>query len=787
MIRISLAAVALALVCLVSLRASPAEAVFHLVQIDEVMAGANGNANIQFVEMRMCCGGQNTQGGNARLVFFDAAGVQTGEFIFPNNPNGGTNVSFLTATQAFADLPTTPTPDFIMPPLVQPGSGKVCYKNVPQAGFNVNLCLSYGNFAGDAETDVRGQAAGTPAPALPITGTTSLKRVANFQNFESGQFNADFALAVPEPINSLGESGGVLIPQPGDLIVTSKEDDPDPVRVGDELTYIVTVLNNSPNPATDVDVFETMPDGPTLVAFTSSQGNCVLFEGTSGVFFTIVSESRVIRVDRIGCALGTMASGGSATVTIVVTPAEVGTLENTASVSGSEADPDDSNNSASASTTVNPPVVAEVEPNDPIAAAQRLIIAASGSVTVEGVLGTIGGANVDDLDFYSFAGTAGDVVTIDIDGAVGGQQSFDSFIGLFGSGADFNLLAQNDDAPVIDPGSICCGDSLIENFALPATGIFTVGVTNCCRGFVNGGGVISPGVANGDYTLIISGLAPTGTPPAAFAPAFSVQPSDTEAGAVISPAVEVEIQDSSGDKITTASNEITMSIDNNPNAGTLSGTTTVAAVGGVAIFDDLSIDMPGSGYTLRASTSGLPSAISTPFTVAAVPPALTAPLVGQLVLEGDSRPDAGFLVDVAVEFFTTDTEPLVDAPAAVRQATTSLVPLPRMAEFEIPDAPQGSFHVAVTSAHTLTSVVRDVTIGASGETVNFRNLHEGDADDDGTIGLPDLAILEAAFGTCTAEVGFDGRADFDRNGCVGISDFGLLSIHFEEQSPIEVP
>ena len=132
MIRISLAAVALALVCLVSLRASPAEAVFHLVQIDEVMAGANGNANIQFVEMRMCCGGQNTQGGNARLVFFDAAGVQTGEFIFPNNPNGGTNVSFLTATQAFADLPTTPTPDFIMPPLVQPGSGKVCYKNVPQ-------------------------------------------------------------------------------------------------------------------------------------------------------------------------------------------------------------------------------------------------------------------------------------------------------------------------------------------------------------------------------------------------------------------------------------------------------------------------------------------------------------------------------------------------------------------------------------------------------------------------------------------------------------------------------
>ena len=54
----------------------------HFVQIDEVMAGANGNSAVQFVELRMCCVSQNKWGpqfgeteGRARLVFFDAIGT----------------------------------------------------------------------------------------------------------------------------------------------------------------------------------------------------------------------------------------------------------------------------------------------------------------------------------------------------------------------------------------------------------------------------------------------------------------------------------------------------------------------------------------------------------------------------------------------------------------------------------------------------------------------------------------------------------------------------------------
>ena len=493
-----LAFVAVALLALlygiyfVAVRVSPAEAVFHLVQIDEVMAGAHGNPDIQFVEMRMCCGGQNTQGNNAKLVFFSSSGDQTGEFLFPSNPNGGTNVSFLISTQAFADLFTTPTPDFIMPPLVQPGSGKVCYKNLTGAGFEVNLCLSYGVFTGDTETDVRGDPAGPPGPGLPIAGATSLKRVANFGNFEAGQFNADFALSTPEPTNSLGETGTVSLPQTGDLILT-KTAARDPVRLGTNLAYTIGVLNNSLSATTGVEVTDTLP---LEVNFVSATPGC---SGTSTVT----------------CILGTMGSGDRATMTIVVTPTVTGFLNNTATVTGDQLDPNTGDNTATVTTTVNSPALAEVEPNDPVTSAQIVLIPASGTAEITGVLGTIGSGDVDDLDFYSFQGSTGDVVTVDIDNAIGGLQSFDSVVALFGPGPAFIKLIRNDDAS-LDPGSTSIADSRIDDFPLPSSGIFTVGVTNCCRNFQDGGTVLNPGIANGDYSLIISGVTPTpvtGGPP----------------------------------------------------------------------------------------------------------------------------------------------------------------------------------------------------------------------------------------------------------------------------------
>ena len=99
--------------------------------------------------------------------------------------------------------------------------------------------------------------------------------------------------------------------------------------------------------------------------------------------------------------------------------------------------------------------------------------------------------------------------------------------------------------------------------------------------------------------------------------AFSVQPSNTLAGTLISPAVQVEVQDASGTKVTTATNSITIAIGTNPGGGTLSGTTTVNAVSGVGTFSGLNIDKVGVGYTLVVSASGLTGATSTAFNIVA--------------------------------------------------------------------------------------------------------------------------------------------------------------------------
>src|SRR5260221_14268116 len=56
------------------------------------------------------------------------------------------------------------------------------------------------------------------------------------------------------------------------------------------------------------------------------------------------------------------------------------------------------------------------------------------------------------------------------------------------------------------------------------------------------------------------------------------------------------------------------SLGNNPGGATLSGTTSAAAVGGVATFF-VSLNKAGTGYTLTASASGLGTVTSTAFDI----------------------------------------------------------------------------------------------------------------------------------------------------------------------------
>jgi hypothetical protein len=97
---------------------------------------------------------------------------------------------------------------------------------------------------------------------------------------------------------------------------------------------------------------------------------------------------------------------------------------------------------------------------------------------------------------------------------------------------------------------------------------------------------------------------------------FLQQPTDTAAGDTMA-AVIVEIVDQFGNVVIGDNTDtITLSVGNNAGGGTLSGTLTLTVTNGVATFSDLSIDLPGTGYTLSATTSGsLPDIDSDPFDI----------------------------------------------------------------------------------------------------------------------------------------------------------------------------
>jgi hypothetical protein len=81
--------------------------------------------------------------------------------------------------------------------------------------------------------------------------------------------------------------------------------------------------------------------------------------------------------------------------------------------------------------------------------------------------------------------------------------------------------------------------------------------------------------------------------------------------------VKVEVLDASGLLVTNSKAAITVAITStaNPGGGTLSGTKTVSAAGGVASFSDLSINQPGIGYRLTATSRGMNPATSGHFTI----------------------------------------------------------------------------------------------------------------------------------------------------------------------------
>lgn len=121
--------------------------------------------------------------------------------------------------------------------------------------------------------------------------------------------------------------------------------------------------------------------------------------------------------------------------------------------------------------------------------------------------------------------------------------------------------------------------------------------------------------------ILAAGLLIPVAPSAAAGPhlVFNVQPSggggfaDTVAGKPITPAVEVWLVNGSGTLMTNADDTVTISIESGPAGAKVYGNV-AGAVGGVASFPELRVDLPGA-FTLRASASKFDPAISDSFDV----------------------------------------------------------------------------------------------------------------------------------------------------------------------------
>jgi len=116
-----------------------------------------------------------------------------------------------------------------------------------------------------------------------------------------------------------------------DLAIT-KTASKDEVVIGENFTYALKVTNNGPSKATSVAITDSLPAGLSFVSATPAPGCSI--QPVSGT---------------LGCAVGSLNSGATYTVTVTVhvDGTAHGTLHNTATVAAQQTDPNPTNNSGS--------------------------------------------------------------------------------------------------------------------------------------------------------------------------------------------------------------------------------------------------------------------------------------------------------------------------------------------------------------------------------------------------------------------------------------------------------
>jgi uncharacterized repeat protein (TIGR01451 family) len=161
--------------------------------------------------------------------------------------------------------------------------------------------------------------------------TATLQIVASVVSPNAQTNTATVTSSVTDPNLANNSASATVTPQKADLAVVKTVNNATP-NVGDTITFTITLTNAGPNAATGVAATDVLPAGLSFVSATVSQGTYVL---TGGAW-----------------AVGTVASGGNATMSIAATVVSPDARTNTATISDADQfDPNTANNSASATVT----------------------------------------------------------------------------------------------------------------------------------------------------------------------------------------------------------------------------------------------------------------------------------------------------------------------------------------------------------------------------------------------------------------------------------------------------
>ncbi|MFC8450639.1 calcium-binding protein [Kitasatospora sp. NPDC057223] len=239
------------------------------------------------------------------------------------------------------------------------------------ARYNVNGSLDTG-FSGDGRvtTDFNG--------GLDHGLATAVQSDGRILAAGYGGPGHDFALARYE--------GGAGAPAGVDVSVTKTG--PATVSAGSQAVYTVTVANNSATlSATGVTLADTVSGPGSLVSAVPGQGTCTTTATTAS------------------CALGTLAPGAAATVTVTVGTTAAGTVSDTATVSAAQSDPVPANNTATAATAVQPPAGVDVSVTKSGPATVSLGDVPSYTVTVTNNSATLPATGVTLADIVSGPGS----------------------------------------------------------------------------------------------------------------------------------------------------------------------------------------------------------------------------------------------------------------------------------------------------------------------------------------------------------------------------------------------